>query len=52
MTKNSTDPFEKYRGMADTEETMPERMRRVRGEYPRETHNTTPNESGESVGNQ
>ena len=52
MTKDGTGPFEKYRGMANSGETMPERMQRVRGEYPRETPNTTPNESDESVGNQ
>lgn len=36
-TDEGTDPFEKYRGIAETEATMPERMRRLRGEYPRET---------------
>lgn len=34
-TSDGTDPFEKYRGIADSEATMPERMRRLRGEYPR-----------------
>lgn len=34
-TKDGSDPFEKYRGMAEGSETMPERMRRLRGEYPR-----------------
>lgn len=34
---DGSDPFEKYRGSADSEATMPERMRRLRGEYPRET---------------
>ncbi|WP_311172533.1 AbrB/MazE/SpoVT family DNA-binding domain-containing protein [Halobellus ordinarius] len=34
---DGSDPFEKYRGRAAGEETMPERMRRLRGEYPRET---------------
>lgn len=29
------DPFEKYRGSADSDETMADRMRRLRGEYPR-----------------
>lgn len=33
---DGTDPFEKYRGNADSDETMPERMRRLRGEYPRD----------------
>ncbi|MFB6176478.1 MAG: AbrB/MazE/SpoVT family DNA-binding domain-containing protein, partial [Halobaculum sp.] len=35
------DPFEKYRGAADTDTTMPERMRRLRGEYPRDPSDTT-----------
>ncbi|MUV90810.1 AbrB/MazE/SpoVT family DNA-binding domain-containing protein [Halapricum sp. CBA1109] len=34
-TTDGSDPFEKYRGSADSEETMPERMRKLRGEYPR-----------------
>ncbi|AGB31905.1 AbrB family transcriptional regulator [Natrinema pellirubrum DSM 15624] len=35
-TTDGDDPFEKYRGSADSDETMPERMRRLRGEYPRD----------------
>ncbi|ADD06478.1 AbrB/VapB family protein [Natrialba magadii ATCC 43099] len=35
-TADGEDPFEKYRGSADSDETMPERMRRLRGEYPRD----------------
>jgi AbrB family looped-hinge helix DNA binding protein len=34
-TAAGDDPFETYRGSAETDETMPERMRRLRGEYPR-----------------
>ena len=34
-TADGEDPFEKYRGSADSDETMPERMRRLRGEFPR-----------------
>jgi antitoxin PrlF len=34
-TAEGADPFEKYRGIADSDATMPERMRRLRGEYPR-----------------
>lgn len=34
-TAEGTDPFEKHRGSADSDETMPERMRRLREEYPR-----------------
>ncbi len=33
---NGEDPFEKYRGSAESDETMPDRMRRLRGEYPRD----------------
>ncbi|WP_135664130.1 AbrB/MazE/SpoVT family DNA-binding domain-containing protein [Halorhabdus rudnickae] len=35
-TETGGDPFETYRGRAESDETMPERMRRLRGEYPRE----------------
>ncbi len=34
-TSDGGDPFDKYRGSAD-DETMPERMRRLRQEYPRD----------------
>jgi AbrB family looped-hinge helix DNA binding protein len=34
-TEDGGDPFEKHRGSADSDETMPERMRRLRDEYPR-----------------
>jgi len=34
-TDDGRDPFEKYRGSAASDETMPERMRQLRGEYPR-----------------
>lgn len=34
-TEDGDDPFETYRGSADRDQTMPERMRRLRGEYPR-----------------
>lgn len=33
---DGADPFEKHRGSAASDETMPDRMRRLRGEYPRE----------------
>lgn len=33
-TKDENDPFEKYRVSADRNEPMPDRMRRLRGEYP------------------
>lgn len=36
-TEDGEDPFEKYRGTAAGDETMPEQMRRLRGEYPRST---------------
>ena len=35
-TVEGTDPFEKYRGSAQSDESMSERMRRLRGEYPRD----------------
>jgi len=35
-TAEGDDPFEKYRGSADSDETMAERMRRLREEYPRD----------------
>ncbi len=34
-TEDGEDPFEKYRGSAEGDDSMPERMRRLRGEYPR-----------------
>lgn len=34
-TAEGGDPFEKYRGRAASDESMPARMRRLRGEYPR-----------------
>lgn len=34
-TAEGEDPFERYRGSAGSDETMPERMRQLRGEYPR-----------------
>lgn len=51
-TAEGTDPFEKYRGMADSGATMPERMRRLRGEYPRETSDDAPAGTDESIGEQ
>lgn len=35
-TADGNDPFETYRGCADSDDTMAERMRRLRGEYPRD----------------
>lgn len=35
-TADGDDPFEKYRGSAESDDTMPERMRRLRGEFPRD----------------
>jgi AbrB family looped-hinge helix DNA binding protein len=45
-TKDGENPFEKYRGVADSDETMPERMRRLRGEFPRKVDG----ESGDDAG--
>jgi AbrB family looped-hinge helix DNA binding protein len=39
-TANGGDPFEKYRGMVDSADTMPERMQTLRGEYPRDVDET------------
>jgi AbrB family looped-hinge helix DNA binding protein len=36
-TADGADPFDRYRGSAERDATMPERMRLLRGEYPRET---------------
>jgi AbrB family looped-hinge helix DNA binding protein len=36
-TADGDDPFEQYRGWADDDASMPERMRRLRTEYPRRT---------------
>lgn len=33
---DGSDPFETYRGSAERDETMPDRMRRLRGEFPRD----------------
>jgi len=44
-TAEGGDPFERYRGSADSDETMPERMRRLRGEYPRDTGEDDADES-------
>jgi AbrB family looped-hinge helix DNA binding protein len=32
-TADGDDPFAKHRGSADSDDTMPERMRRLRGEH-------------------
>ena len=47
-TAAGNDPFEKYRGRAESDETMPERMRRLRGEFPRDVSdaNDEDDESG------
>ncbi|MFC7043445.1 AbrB/MazE/SpoVT family DNA-binding domain-containing protein [Halonotius sp. GCM10025705] len=34
-TADGDDPFAKHRGRADSDDSMAERMRRLRGEYPR-----------------
>jgi antitoxin PrlF len=46
-TDKGADPFEKYRGIADSGATMSERMRRLRGEYPREIGSDTDEMTGE-----
>ena len=42
-TAEGEDPFEKYRGSAGSDETMGERMRRLRGEYPRDVGDVNDN---------
>jgi AbrB family looped-hinge helix DNA binding protein len=42
---DGTDPFEKYRGSAGSDASMPERMRRLRGEYPRAVDGDTDEEA-------
>lgn len=47
-TAGGEDPFKKYRGSADGDETMPERMRRLRGEYPRDVDDEADEEGPEA----
>lgn len=44
-TAAGDDPFEKYRGSAGSDETMPERMRRLRDEYPRDADDANDSEA-------
>jgi len=48
-TADGDDPFDKYRGRADSDETMAERMRRLRSEYPR-GGDESPDEKADSEG--
>lgn len=48
-TAEGDDPFEKYRGSAESDETMPERMRRLRGEYPRDVSEETDTDADAEV---
>ncbi|WP_227357537.1 AbrB/MazE/SpoVT family DNA-binding domain-containing protein [Haladaptatus salinisoli] len=48
-TAEGDNPFEKYRGSAETDETMPERMRRLRGEYPRDVDDETDEDANSEV---
>lgn len=48
-TAEGDDPFEKYRGSAESDETMPERMRRLRGEYPRDVSEETDTDADAGV---
>ena len=45
-TTDGRDPFEKYRGTAEGEDTMPDRMRRLRGEYPRDAEDDETDDTG------
>ena len=42
-TADGNDPFEKYRGSADSDDTMPDRMR---GEYPRDVDGENASDAG------
>jgi AbrB family looped-hinge helix DNA binding protein len=44
-TADGDDPFEKYRGSAENDETMPDRMRRLRSVYPRDVGTEEDDES-------
>lgn len=46
-TVEGQDPFKKYRGAAASGETMMERMRRLRGQYPRDVTGTSNGDDGE-----
>lgn len=46
-TADGDDPFEKYRGSADSDDTMADRMRRLRGEFPRDVGDEDVDASGE-----
>jgi AbrB family looped-hinge helix DNA binding protein len=41
VAADGTDPFKKYRGHAESDATMAERMRRLRGTYPRDESDTS-----------
>lgn len=45
-TAAGEDPFEKYRGRARSADTMPDRMRRLRGEYPRDVGDHSDDDPG------
>ena len=45
-TAAGEDPFDKYRGSAESDETMPERMRHLRGEFPRKIDEETNDDAG------
>lgn len=45
-TTEGEDPFEKYRGSAESNETMPERMRKLRGEFPRDVSDEGDEDNG------
>lgn len=47
-TADGNDPFEKYRGSANSDESMPERMRRLRGEFPRDVGGVGDDENPEA----
>jgi len=46
-TESGSDPFEAHRGRAEGSDSMPDRMRRLRGEFPRDTEDRA--ESGDET---
>jgi len=49
-TMDGVDPFETYRGGAESDDTMPERMRRLRGAYPRDVSEEDANPEARDAG--
>lgn len=48
MTAEGGDPFEVYCGAAESDDSMPDRMRRLRGEYPRDVETDASDDDSET----